>query len=222
MSSSLIQILVLAGIAIFLVLRLKSVLGTRDGFEKPPLPMPGAAKPDQDARPDLAVIDGGPDPDIVDNVPEGSDAAAALSAMKQVEPDFSVTDFLTGARGAYEMILMAFENGDLTDVEPFLTGEVRDSFNDVIDMRAREGLSIQASFVGVREIKLVDARYDADTSDAEMTVRFVAELTSVVRNAAGEIVEGDPNEIKRQRDVWTFARLMGADDPNWLLVATGE
>ncbi|MCA8882631.1 MAG: Tim44 domain-containing protein [Rhodobacteraceae bacterium] len=222
MSSSLIQILVLAGIAIFLVLRLKSVLGTRDGFEKPPLPMPGAAKPEDDVRPDFAVIDGGPDPDIIDNVPDGSDAAVALSAMKRVEPDFSVTDFLTGARGAYEMILMAFENGDLTDVEPFLTGEVRDSFNDVIDMRAREGLSIQASFVGVREIKLVDARYDAETSDAEMTVRFVAELTSVVRNAAGEIVEGDPNEIKRQRDVWTFARLMGADDPNWLLVATGE
>ena len=55
-----------------------------------------------------------------------------------------------------------------------------------------------------------------------MTVKFVGELTSVVRNANGDIVEGNPNEIKRQRDVWTFARQLGAGDPNWQLVATGE
>jgi predicted lipid-binding transport protein (Tim44 family) len=55
-----------------------------------------------------------------------------------------------------------------------------------------------------------------------VTVRFVGELTSVVRNSDGEIVEGDPSEIKRQRDVWTFARTMGEDNPNWLLVATGD
>ena len=74
----------------------------------------------------------------------------------------------------------------------------------------------------MREVTLADATFDRDTSEAELTVRFVGELTSVVRNAEGEIVEGNPTEIKRQRDVWTFARDMGADDPNWQLVATGE
>jgi predicted lipid-binding transport protein (Tim44 family) len=72
----------------------------------------------------------------------------------------------------------------------------------------------------MRELELQNATFDRGSNEAEVTVRFVGELTSVVRNADGEIVEGDPNEIKRQRDVWTFARTMGTDDPNWLLVAT--
>ena len=59
-------------------------------------------------------------------------------------------------------------------------------------------------------------------NEAEITLRIVAELTFAVRDATGEIIEGDPNTIKRQKDVWTFARTMGADDPNWQLVATGD
>ncbi|MGI9388889.1 MAG: TIM44-like domain-containing protein, partial [Boseongicola sp.] len=69
---------------------------------------------------------------------------------------------------------------------------------------------------------LKSAEFNRDTSEGELTVKFVGELTSAVRNRENEIVEGNPNEIKRQRDVWTFARKMGADDPNWQLVATGE
>ena len=110
MNSSLIQLLVLAGIAVFLILKLRSVLGTREGFEKPPVPV-------EDARPrgrrDFEVIEGGPDRDIIDHVSDGSEAAKALAAMKLAEPGFSVSDFLSGARGAYEMILMAFERGEL-------------------------------------------------------------------------------------------------------------
>ena len=68
---------------------------------------------------------------------------------------------------------------------------------------------------------LQEAEFDRATSEAQITIRFVGELTSVVRNAEGEIVEGDPNAIKRQRDIWTFAREMGSDNPNWVLVATG-
>jgi predicted lipid-binding transport protein (Tim44 family) len=71
-------------------------------------------------------------------------------------------------------------------------------------------------------VTLTDATFDRDTSTGEITVRFVGELTYVVRDAQGEIVEGDPNSIKRQKDVWSFAREMGTGDPNWQLVATGE
>lgn len=219
MSSAIIQLLVLAGIALFLILRLKSVLGTREGFEKPPV-----AAPRPDSRPSrpFEVIDGGPDKDITDHVEEGSDAAHALAAMKQVEPDFSVTEFLSGARGAYEMILMAFESGEIEQIRPFLDGDVYDSFEQVVTTRSDQGLTIEASFVGLRELTLQDARFNPEIGEAELTVRFVGELTSVVRDATGEIIEGDPNTIKKQRDVWTFARTMGADDPNWQLVATGE
>ena len=220
MSSSLIQLLVLAGIALFLILRLRSVLGTRDGFEKPPLDRPSSSRSNK--RPDFDVIEGGPDQDITDHVDDGTSSAKALAAMKMAEPGFMVGPFLEGARGAYEMILMAFESGDLESVEGFLSEEVAESFQSVIDHRNAEGLTVEANFVGVREVSLKEAEFDRGTNEGDITVRFVGELTSVVRNSDGEIIEGNPNEIKRQRDVWTFSRVMGADDPNWQLVATGE
>jgi len=222
MSSAVIQLLVLAGVAIFLILRLKSVLGTREGFEKPPVQMPGRDDASNRPQRDFEVIEGGPDHDIVDHVAPESAAAEALAEMKKVDPEFTVGGFLEGARGAYEMILMGFEKGDMDEIAPFLADDVRDSFAEVIAERERQGLTIEANFVGLREIKLADARFDADTAEAELTVRFTGELTSVVRDASGEVVEGDANEIRRQRDVWTFARVMGSEDPNWQLVATGE
>ena len=88
--------------------------------------------------------------------------------------------------------------------------------------REREGLTIESHFVGVRELVLQSATYDAASREAEITMRFVGEMTSVVKNREGAVVEGSPTAIKRQRDVWTFARKMGVDDPNWQLVATGE
>jgi predicted lipid-binding transport protein (Tim44 family) len=217
MNSSLLSLLVLAGIAIFLILRLRSVLGTREGFENPPVSTP-TARPDR--RRDFEVIEGGPDRDITDHVEDGSDSAKALAAMKLAEPGFSVSEFLQGARGAYEMILMAFENGDVDGLRPFLAPDVMDTFETVIRQRQEQNLTIDASFIGIRELALDHARFDRATGMGEITVRFVGELTSVVRNADRQVVEGDPNEIKRQRDVWTFARTMGANDPNWELVAT--
>ncbi|MDF1873407.1 Tim44/TimA family putative adaptor protein [Vannielia sp.] len=222
MNAAVIQLLVLAGVAIFLILRLRSVLGTREGFEKPPAPMPGSSPSRDGKRRDFEVIEGGIDRDIADNVPEGSDAADALARMKRVEPSFSVTEFLQGAKGAYEMILMAFERGEMDSVVPFVGEDVFESFQQVVDMRTENGVIVDASFIGVRETTLKDATFDETSGEAEITVRFVGELTSVVRDSAGEIVEGDPNTIKKQRDVWTFAREMGVGDPNWKLVATGE
>ena len=219
MNSPILQLLVLAGIAIFLILRLKNVLGTRDGFEKPPASTTGPAPA---PRRDFEVIEGGPDHDITDHVPEGSEAAQALAKMKRVEPSFGVADFLSGARGAYEMILMGFERGELAEIKPFLAPEVYETFAEVVEAREEKGLTIEADFVGIREMSLVDATYDDDTKLAELTVRFVGELTSVVRDRAGEVIEGSPTSPKKQKDIWTFARNMGSDDPNWQLVATGE
>ncbi len=217
MNSPLIQLLVLAGIAIFLILRLKSVLGTREGFEKPPLPQqPSNSK----SRRDFEVIDGGPDHDITDHVPEDSEQAQTLAAMKRVEPSFSVSEFVQGARGAYEMIVMGFERGNLDEIQPFLSEDVFETFVSVVAAREDQGLTIEAEFVGVRETSLTDAQFDKDTGKAEITMRFVGELTSVVRDRGGDVIEGNPNSIKRQKDSWTFARVMGSDDPNWLLVAT--
>jgi predicted lipid-binding transport protein (Tim44 family) len=219
MNNSMIQLLVLAGIAVFLILKLRSVLGTREGFEKPPVPL-DSVRPR--LRQSLEVIDGGPDRDITDHAAEGSAAAKALAAMKTAEPGFSVGTFLQGARGAYEMILMAFEKGELEKVRAFLSADVEHTFEEAILAREAEGLSVEANFVGLRELVLHDATYDASSKTAEIIVRYVGELTSIVRNKAGEIVEGSATEVKKQRDIWTYSRRMESDDPNWQLVATGE
>lgn len=219
MNGSLIQLLVLAGIAIFLILKLRSVLGSRDGFEKPPIPL-DEVRPR--VRRDFEVIEGGPDRDITDHVAEGSDAAKALAEMKKAEPSFTVGPFLQGARGAYEMILIAFEKGELDRIRPFLSDDVEASFTEAIAAREAQGLTVEASFLGIKELVLHDATFAPETRLAEITVRFVAEQNYVVRNKAGEIVEGAPREVRKSRDIWTFARQMGSDDPNWQLVATGD
>ncbi len=219
MNSPIIQLLVLAGIAVFLILRLRGVLGTREGYEKPAVTRPDPARR---SRPEFDVIEGGPDLDITDHVAEDSTAAKALAAMKRVDPSFNVGEFLGGARGAYEMILMAFEKGDLDTIVPYISEDVYEAFAEVVDDRQRKGLTIEANFIGVSDMTLVNAEFDETTKDADVTVRFKSEMTSIVRDNGGDVIEGSETEIKRQKDVWTFSRKMDSDDPNWRLVATGE
>lgn len=220
MNSPIIQLLVLAAIAVFLILRLRGVLGTREGFEKPKI-----KKDDTKARrrrDDFEVIEGGPDRDITDHAEEGSDTALALAEMKRSDPAFNVTEFLGGARGAYEMILMAFERGDLASVLPFISADVYEAFSTVVDEREKKGLTVEATFVGISDLGLKSATFDQTSKEAEISVKFTGEMTYQVRDKGGDVVEGNANEIKRQKDIWTFARDMDAKDPNWRLVATGE
>ncbi|MEP5731268.1 MAG: Tim44/TimA family putative adaptor protein [Sulfitobacter sp.] len=218
MNSPLIQLLVLAGIAVFLILRLRNVLGTREGFEKPPATdMPSSRRSN---GPAFEVIEGGPDLDITDHVEADSTQGKALAEMKRIEPSFGVSDFLGGARGAYEMIVMGYELGNLDDIQPFLSEEIYESFVDGVAAREDQGLTIEADFAGVRTTELIDATIDPDTKEAEVTIHFVGVLTSAVRDEAGDIVEGSLTELKIQKDTWVFARIMGSDDPNWLLVST--
>lgn len=220
---SLVQILVLAAVALFLVLKLRAVLGTRDGFERPPAG-PGEAGGlapvlTHDDKPDVGAAPG-EDHDIADHVALGTPMAAALLAMKKAEPGFSLTAFLQGARGAYEMILLAFDKGDMAAIRPFLDEELEASFAEAIAAREAKGLTIETTFGGVGEIAVQEASFDPASGEAEITLRLRAELTRVVKDAKGKVVEGGPDAVSRQRDLWTFARKMGAADPNWQLVAT--
>jgi predicted lipid-binding transport protein (Tim44 family) len=220
MGSQMIQIIILAAIALFLILRLRNVLGTREGFEKPQ-EMTGPTPARRRDR-SFEVIEGGSaDPDIADFVDAESPAGQALAAMKRIDRNFGVADFAHGARSAYEMIVMAYENGDLDTLRQYLSPEVYEPFAAAIEARRAKGYTVEATFAGVREVKLLDARFDPATNEADVTMRFVGELTSVVRDPEGRIVEGAPNELKQQKDVWTFTRDMASDNPNWLLTGTG-
>ncbi|WBU63803.1 Tim44/TimA family putative adaptor protein [Paracoccus aerodenitrificans] len=217
MSNPVIQLIVLAAIAVFLILRLRGVLGTRDGFE------PSRVEQDQAER-DFRVVEddaSGDDSDLTDHVDPESPAYAALVAMKQVEPSFSLGEFLSGAKQAYEMILVAFENGNLDDVRAFLAPDVAEAFDGAIAMRDRSGRTVEVDFLGTRETSLAAAEFDTDSNIAELSVRFVGEMIVATRDADGQVVEGDAKKPRKQRDTWTFEREMGAADPNWRLVATG-
>ena len=217
MNPALIELIILAGIAVFLFLRLRSVLGTREGFEKPRM------QPKNDApKRDFKVIDGGEDKDITDNVDKNSKSAEALKLIKAEDENFTVNEFLSGARSAYEWILMSFEKNEIDEIREFLSEEVAEAFDAVVEQRVSQGLTIEAEFIGIREMKLIEASYSSKTKTAEISVSFVGEMTSVVKNTSGEIVEGDSKKIKRQKDIWTFSKDIKSSSPNWLLVATGE
>ena len=220
MNDKLIELLVLFAIAAFVLFRLKSVIGTRTGYEAPPdslkrgKPGRGRLEPVPDAPP------AEDDAELTRPLPAG--AAEALAAMRRIEPDFSLAGFLDGARGAYEMILMAYEGGDRETLNGLLSVDVYDAFDGMIAQREAQGLHVEARFVGVRDVRLEALAFDEADSEADVTVRFVGEMITAVRDAQNRVVEGDPNEVRRQTDVWTFSRRMGSRDPNWRLTATGE
>jgi predicted lipid-binding transport protein (Tim44 family) len=224
MSDKMIELLILFAIAAFVLFKLRSVIGTRTGYEAPPdylsrgnapRGMPDRGAPETPAGP-LDVDD-----EAEPGRPLSGEVAAALATIRRAEPDFSLPQFLSGARQAYEMILMAYEAGDRGTLRNLLAPDVYAAFDQVIAERETKGLRVEARFVGVRDLRLEHAEFDPDTGEADLTLRIVGEMITAVRDAENRIVEGDPNEVRRQTDVWTFSRSMGARDPNWLLSATG-
>lgn len=220
MSSDVIELLVLFVLAAVVLYRLRSVIGTRTGHEAPPefLRRQEARNGARPATvPEVVTV---PDLDTPTGVPESG--RAAIEAIRRVEPAFVVDEFVAGARGAYEMILMAYEEGDREVLRSLLAPDVYQAFEQGIASREEAGLRVEARFIGVREAKVDEIAFDPATGIADITVRFVGELITAVRDAENRVVEGDPNEIRRQADRWTFSREMGADDPNWLLTGTGD
>ena len=219
MGTSGIQLIILAAIALFLILKLRKTLGTRDGFEsgsnQRTIDVP------EEPRREFEVIEGGADRDIAKYAKDNEAATNALLSMKGVEPNFNVGGFMEGARKAYEWILIAFAEGRLEEIEPYLSSEVSESFAQTISDRASDDRNFTTTFVGIRESGVLDAEFVAETSNAEITVEFVCDLISYVTDLDDNLVEGDTKEVRAQTDVWTFARKMGGDDPNWKLVATG-
>ncbi len=220
MSYQLLEFIVLFAIAAFLLFKLRSVIGTRTGYEPPSTGTagrsdgPGAELPrqsEEDDEMEAAAIRALDD-----------EAQEAMAEIRKVEPGFSLEEFLHGARSAYEMVLTAYEEGDRALLQDLLTPDVYAAFESVIRSREEDGLKVDSRFIGVRDLKVDALRFDPETAEADITLRFVGEMIVAVRDSEGRIVEGDPNEVRRQTDVWTFSRVMGSPNPNWLLSATGE
>ncbi len=223
--------IVFFAIAVMIFVRLYGVLGQKTGSEQPPFrptektetPDDGSAGNDNVVQlprnPEAASRDvPRPTPEIPADTPPESSLSAALRAIMAAERGFDVGRFLDGAKGAYEMIVTAYANGDRRTLKNLLSREVLDSFSAGIDEREKRGEKVEFTFVGIDKADLAEAAVKA--GKAEITVRFAAKVIQVTRKADGTVVEGDPARLTDLVDVWTFARDLGASDPNWRLIDT--
>lgn len=147
-----------------------------------------------------------------------ADLAKNLITVSAADAEFDPEVFMKGARSAYEMIVMAFAEGNKSMLNELLSPEVFEGFVSVIDDRMSRKEIVEQSFVGIKAAEMLDAEMKGRW--AQVTVRFVSELISATRSAAGEVVAGDPKRIKEVTDVWTFARDTSTSNPNWKLIAT--
>ena len=214
------QIFILAAVAIFLFWRLRAVLGSRDGFEKNIKDTKASKRVIKSSDIIEEPSKAGPDDDIFDYVEENSKSAGAFKKMKGFDSDFSVNKFVSGAKMAYEIIIMAFENGDIEKLGTLLEQKVLKSFKTVIQKRKKDGLVIEAKFIGMRDIRIIDASFSEKTKIADITLSFKSEISTVVKDAEGSVVEGHPDEIKKQKDTWVFTKDLSKKSPIWLLKST--
>jgi predicted lipid-binding transport protein (Tim44 family) len=223
MSSDVIELLVLFALAAVVLYRLRAIIGTRTGHEAPPEFLRRGQEARRPGAKPATVPDIAPAPEEDEPLPGVPESGrGALDAIRRVEPGFSLDEFVAGARGAYEMILMAYEEGDRDTLRSLLAPDVFQAFGGGIAAREGAGLRVEARFIGVREARVDAIAFDPETRIADITMRFVGELITAVRDPENRVVEGDPNEIRRQSDRWTFSREMGSSDPNWLLTGTGD
>jgi predicted lipid-binding transport protein (Tim44 family) len=147
-----------------------------------------------------------------------SDVSQGLVEIYRVDSSFDPAQFVQGAKGAYEIIVTAFAEGNRKTLKNLLNNEVYDGFNHAIAERERRGEQIDQSFVGIKSADLVEAELKGGI--AHLTVKFVSELISATRDRAGVVISGDPKRIREVTDIWTFAREAASRDPNWKLIAT--
>lgn len=148
----------------------------------------------------------------------GTDLNAALRKVFDADPTFSAKQFVEGARAAYEMILMAFADGDRKTLKSLLSNEVYEGFNAALDERDKAGEKIKSTFVGIEKSEMTDASIEG--SETTITMKLAAQLITATYNSAGEIVDGNADTVSEVKDRWTFARDVRSRDPNWKLVAT--
>lgn len=207
-----IDIIFLALVAGFLILRLRSALGNKTGTEKQ---RDLHGRPIDQSESDNVV----PLPGRRDNsVSEENLSAPGLAEVTEVDPTFVPEEFLGGARRAFEMIVEAFAKGDRETLRFLLAENVYRSFEGEIQSREHNNLTLETALEFVRSISFVKAEIVKGV--IMLTVRFVSEQISVVRDSEARIVDGDPNETVVIVDDWTFSRDPRSDDPNWKLAST--
>ena len=222
-------------LAVVIFLRLRNVLGRRTGHEQPPIdytareqqastgptgegdnvvPLPGAAQKPVAQEETLEDAEDR----IRDFNPKDNAVQSGLLDIVRIESAFDPKQFLSGARAAYEMIVTAFAEGNKKSLKPLLAGEVYEGFVQSIDARKRDEQAMDTSFIGINSADIIEA--EVKDSQAHVTIKFVSQLITAIRNKQGDVVDGDPKKVREVTDIWTFAREIPSSNPNWKLIAT--
>ena len=213
-------IIILALVALFIGLRLYSVLGERTGHEQQqPILKPADPEALVEPRVNHASV-AHPvqaDPGSLAYLPT---AGPGVRAILAADPSFDVARFLEGGKAAYQMILEAYWKGDLAALRPYVDDHVHETFSSAIAEREREGITLDNRLVAIEQAVIASASIENDV--ALLTVRFEADIAAVTRNKDGEVVAGSLSDAVQTRDLWTFRRALGSRDPNWLLIETDE
>jgi predicted lipid-binding transport protein (Tim44 family) len=224
--------IIFLALAVFIFLRLRSILGQRTGRERPPYDPFSAREPVRGAPKDNVVTLPGRTVEATEKAAEpaevldrwrgvaetGSTLAASLDAIAAQDPSFDVKHFLAGARAAYEMVVTAFAEGDRRALKNLLSREVFEGFDAAISEREKRGEKAETRFVSLDTANIVNA--EVRGKSAQITVRFHSKLISVTRDRSGAVIDGSPDKVTDVTDVWTFARDVSSRDPNWKLIAT--
>ena len=230
-------LIVFALLAIFVIWKLRTVLGTRTGNERPPY-NPFTRVPEQEKNPAQAEKDSNvirmplsapakpnQDEERADEshpwlvfTSRGSKIWTGFETIARSEKSFSPAMFIDGAKSAYEMIVLAFANGDKPTLKNLLGSDVYESFSKAIDQRVAAGHVTQTTFVSIDKAQFEDVAVRANL--AQITIQFSSKLITVTKDQSGAIIDGHPEKIVDMIDIWTFAREIGSRNPNWTLVAT--
>jgi predicted lipid-binding transport protein (Tim44 family) len=215
------DIILFAMIAAFLVLRLRSVLGKRTGHEK--RPPDRATESRRESHSDDNVVElpdrntDTSDP-VFEDINPDDPIAAVLTEVTIADPSFDLETFKGGVTAAFEMVVLAFAEGDIKALRGLLNDEVLDNFSTAIKEREKAGEALETTVISIKNADIIEARIDGRT--AFISVKIVSEQVNVTRDKEGVTIDGDENQITDITDLWTFARNTRARDPNWTLVET--
>ena len=217
------EILLLAMVAGFILLRLRGVLGRRTGHERPPRGLPGSRdmrNEDKDQEDEEEKIISLPERGARDGEEAEAAGPPGLAQVRRLDRNFGEQQFLQGAQAAYEMIVTAFAKGEKSELRPLLSDDVYRSFEEAIDARDRAGETHETTLIGIKSANISEANVTGRV--AEVTVKIVAELMNQTKNAQGEVIGGSGNTIEIVAEYWTFRRDLSSSDPNWVLIATSD
>jgi len=189
------DIILLAMIAGFIILRLRGILGRKTGHEKKVFRNPLNKK-----------------------VTQRDTEKKVVNLSSNNLDDVAREQFIKGAKAAYEMIITSFAKGDKNALKPLLNKEIYRNFSDEIDHRKKEKLKSELTFVGVKSAEIKN--FEKKDNIYIFTVNFVSEIITCKKDKNNKVIEGNPDIIKTVNDVWKFSKNMWSNNPNWYLVET--